>query len=456
LVSIVEFVIEGATLRNVILLVLLSELLLFGCAWKDNAKTVQSTAVIQPASYDFNLGSMRNSPENLDEKSNFFKRSAIVPTKIAMLVPLSGPYKDLGQNLLDAAQLALFSIDEPNLILVPFDTKGTSFGAVEAANQAFKEDVKLILGPVFSKSASAIATLAKEHGINVVSFSNDKSLAGTGVFSIGFSPEQQIRRITEFAIAQGIEEFTTVLPNDAYGATAAQQLRETISENKNTDVLKTEIFRIDNNGEPLQLKESVDSALSAALNTKSSKDFDEKTKTYNDNPIKYPRGMFIPEGGKQLESITSLLQEGGYDGNKIQLIGSGQWYYPGTLQNPTLENSWFAGPPHEQLADFESKFESIYGYKPLNIAGLAYDGVALAATLARSSNGHEFSRESIADPKGFVGVDGIFRFRSDGLTDRGLAVMTIKNGAFETISPAPTSFVGFKEYISKSSKHSSH
>jgi branched-chain amino acid transport system substrate-binding protein len=434
---------------------LLSCIILFGCSWRqDNVIHAQSTAINQALPRESNVSTGRTSPpENIEEKAGIFARSGIAPTKIAILLPLSGPYKDLGKNLLDAAQLALFNINEPNLILVPFDTKETPFGAVEAANLAFKEDVKLILGPVFSKSAAAIAPLAKDHGISVVSFSNDKSLADTGIFAIGFTPEEQIRRVMDFAISQGINEFTTALPNDAYGAAASEELRGIVGQNKNTAVLKTEIFRLDNSGEPLQLKESIDSALGMALNSKSPKDFDVKTKTYNNNPIKYPRGMFIPEGGKQLDAITALMQGGtGFDAKKVQLLGSGQWFSPETLKNPVLENGWFAGPPHEQLADFERKFQSSYGYKPLAISALAYDGVALAGTLTRINSDHAFTKEAIADQNGFVGVNGIFRFRSDGMTERGLSVMTIKNGLFETISPAPKDFSGFKEFVRKKAK----
>jgi hypothetical protein len=38
---------------------------------------------------------------------------------------------------------------------------------------------------------------------------------------------------------------------------------------------------------------------------------------------------------------------------------------------------------------------------------------------------------------GFNGADGVFRFRSDGLNDRALAVLQIENGHAKTVSPAP-------------------
>ena len=81
-----------------------------------------------------------------------------------------------------------------------------------------------------------------------------------------------------------------------------------------------------------------------------------------------------------------------------------------------------------------------YGKEAPSIASLAYDGVALAVALSRMSNGNDFSREAITNPRGFIGVDGIFRLEPDGLATRGLAVMEVQNGQAVVIDPAPLRF----------------
>ena len=92
-------------------------------------------------------------------------------------------------------------------------------------------------------------------------------------------------------------------------------------------------------------------------------------------------------------------------------------------------------------ADFERRFISTYGRPPLRLATLAYDAVALAAKLARLKPGGDFSAEAITNPNGWSGVDGVFRFLSDGRTDRGLAVIEVQGERNNVISPAPSSFV---------------
>ncbi len=52
----------------------------------------------------------------------------------------------------------------------------------------------------------------------------------------------------------------------------------------------------------------------------------------------------------------------------------------------------------------------------------------------------DFSRTALMNPNGFSGVDGIFRFRKDGIAERGLAVLEYRNGAIVEIDPAPRTF----------------
>jgi len=51
-----------------------------------------------------------------------------------------------------------------------------------------------------------------------------------------------------------------------------------------------------------------------------------------------------------------------------------------------------------------------------------------------------FSTEALTLPSGFSGIQGIFRLRPDGLSERGLAVMEIDGAGVRVIDPAPASF----------------
>jgi branched-chain amino acid transport system substrate-binding protein len=64
---------------------------------------------------------------------------------VAILLPMTGPRADLGQVLLQAAQLALQDNSGPSLDVL--DTGGTAAGAATAAQAAVTKGDSLILDP---------------------------------------------------------------------------------------------------------------------------------------------------------------------------------------------------------------------------------------------------------------------------------------------------------------------
>ena len=76
--------------------------------------------------------------------------------RVGLLLPLSGQNRQLGQSMLNAAQMALFDLGDDSFQLIPRDTKGTPGGASEAARDAIAEGAQLILGPLYSSSVGAV------------------------------------------------------------------------------------------------------------------------------------------------------------------------------------------------------------------------------------------------------------------------------------------------------------
>jgi len=60
----------------------------------------------------------------------------------------------------------------------------------------------------------------------------------------------------------------------------------------------------------------------------------------------------------------------------------------------------------------------------------------------RTQGSQRFSESVLTNPSGFAGADGLFRFRADGTSERGLAVLEMRNGSTAVVSPAPKSFSG--------------
>ena len=116
----------------------------------------------------------------------------------------------------------------------------------------------------------------------------------------------------------------------------------------------------------------------------------------------------------------------------------------GLANDANLDGAWFAAPSPSARRAFEKRYGDVYGIKPLRLASLAYDATALAAILARSSfdetGAPSYDYNALTNPNGFSGVDGIFRFRPDGISERGLAVLEFQNGSIKVVDEAPETF----------------
>lgn len=336
--------------------------------------------------------------------------------RIAVLLPLSHPSKDtrnVAQALLDAAQMAMFDMGARSMVLLPRDTGNSPETAAAAANDAIDKGAELILGPLLANDVKAVAPVARARNVPIIAFSTDRTVAGDGVFLLSFLPQQEVDRIVGYAASKGFSKFAALVPQTAYGQRVEEAFRNSVMQSGR------ELVAVQNYAPNAQ---SLDPAVKAIAKMK----FD---------------AIFLPEGGNMLRSLGPILMINGVDATKVKLLGTGLWDDPQIARETSLVGGWYAVPPQDQRQNFITRYQQLYGSKPPRIASLGYDAVALASTLAGGAPGRRYTRTTIADPNGFAGIDGIFRFRADGITERGLAVMEVTAaGQLSVVSPAATTF----------------
>jgi hypothetical protein len=92
------------------------------------------------------------------------------------------------------------------------------------------------------------------------------------------------------------------------------------------------------------------------------------------------------------------------------------------------------------VVQFDQKYKASYGSVPPRIASLAYDAVSLAVAMGRSPPGQRFTAQQITNPEGYQGVNGLFRFRPNGLIERGLSILEVTPNGPKVIAPPPARF----------------
>jgi ABC-type branched-subunit amino acid transport system substrate-binding protein len=370
---------------------------------------------------------------------------------VALLLPLSGPNASLGRALLDAASLATFDIGGDSFVLLPRDTAGTPEGATAAAQSAIAAGARMIVGPLFAAEVPAVAAVARPANVNIVSLSNDRTVAGPGVFVIGLSPQGQIERIVGFAASRGLHGFAALVPNNSFGSVVEDAFRRSIQATGSNIVL-IDHYEPGADATPVVRRlASVAARAGSSAPASRGGGFQEGDDDAARDQPQQPNApvatggggldaVLLPDFGDRLLSIAPLLPYYDVDPAQVRFLGTALWEDPRVTREPALSGGWFAAPPPAARADFVKRYQGVYGQAPPRLATLAYDATALAAVLARGANGPDFSAEAIANPNGYAGTDGIFRFRSDGTAERGLAVLEVQRDGFKVISPAAEDF----------------
>jgi branched-chain amino acid transport system substrate-binding protein len=341
--------------------------------------------------------------------------------KVALLLPLTSNSgaQQVAKAMKQAGELALFDFDKPNVQLIPKDTRGTPDGARQAAQEAVKEGSELIIGPLFANEVSSVAPVAQAANIPVIAFSSDRSVAGSGVYLLSFVAGSDVPRMISYAVSKGKTRFAALFPQNDYGRLAEQAFQRAVQEN-NGQVVMTKTFPPDANGMLPPVKE---------MSVLAKKDAPPQIDA-----------IFIPAGGDTLPSLAPLFPYYEMDTKNVKLMGLSGWDYSGVGKEGALQGGWFAAPDPKGWKDFTRRYVETYKDAPPRLASLSYDAVSLAISLSTNPPDRRFVASELTRATGFQGVDGLFRFRPDGTSERGFAIMEVQKYGNQVIEPAPSSF----------------
>lgn len=345
------------------------------------------------------------------------------PVPVALLVPSSSESSGdavLSQSLENAARLAMSDLEGVQIDLRVYDTAGDASIAQAAALKAVNDGAKIILGPVRSGPSNAVGLALANRNVNVLSFSNNTSIAGGNVFVLGPTFENSANRMAGFAARNGKTNILTVHAQNVAGEAGRTAIANALAT---TTALSagTVSYEFSQQGVVNAVSEVRDMAESSGADA-----------------------IFLTSNTSgALPLLSQLLPEAGVDPLETQFIGLTRWDIPAqTLDLPGVQGGWFAMPDPALTGQFTDRYAAAYGTSPHPIGGLAYDGIAAIGALVSQGNSDALTASGLTQSAGFNGVNGIFRLRADGTNERGLAVATIRDKQVVIIDPAPRSFGG--------------
>lgn len=372
---------------------------------------------------------------------------------VGLILPLTGRNAAYGLRMRDAAKLALSAKGSPALDVHDTNAPG---GAEQAARDALSRGDAILLGPLTATETSAAAPLAVNAGKPELAFTSDSTQARPGVWVMGLTPEQQVRRMVDAARATGRRTFAAFLPDNAFGHAMGDGLARacrdaglkdpqivfhTMDAQNIDDGLKTlSAIETRQPAAPAPAPTDVPAGPSAIDPTGETAANPAGTAETGATPPATPAATPAPQAvpvppppfdalvladtGLELGRVITALQADHIDSSQVQIMGPALWKaFDGKLG--ALHGAWYAASDAHDRMGYVAQYRALYKQAPSPVTDFAYDAAALAGSLIRQGG---VTMQALTRPDGYMGVDGLFRLRPDGHVTRALAIYQIQRG----------------------------
>ena len=338
--------------------------------------------------------------------------------RVAMLLPLRGKLASMGESMKNAAMMAIGDVNNNNLVVQFYDTKGTSSGARVAFENAMNANSRLILGPLLAEEVAAISNEAKSRGVPVISFSTSPSVLQPGVYSIGLLNDDQINSVIKYAVGQGRKRLAVVLPDNQSGINMLKSVMKAGRDN-GMEVTKVGFYS------PTAMDfTGLASSMAGGAREGGDAGFD---------------ALLVPEYGNRLKSITSMFSYYDVSAPQVLFMGTSVWANTGLSKETELYGAVYPVMSMSRQHSFASKYKELFGQTPNGLGIFAYDAISMASAMA-NQKGNIVAQ--IVKPDGYSGMSGLFRILENGQNEHGLDIVRVSAGGNGVVQSAPSQFYG--------------
>lgn len=158
--------------------------------------------------------------------------------KVGIILPLTGPFSEQGNALLEGIQYAVDVHNEGNgakVELVIRDSEGSIIQAIKVAQELCgDEEILAVIGELESELTAAIAAVAQEKGIILLAPTatlDGITSIGSTIFQVNGSLSVRARILAEYAVSGlGLRRFAILAPVGEYGKSMRDSFVESINE----------------------------------------------------------------------------------------------------------------------------------------------------------------------------------------------------------------------------------
>ena len=364
--------------------------------------------------------------------SNLFSNENNKTLKVGLLVPLSGPYSEIGNSLLYSLQLALEEINDENVIIVPRDSGfNDEEKLITAIEDMRSEDIKVVIGPATFEEFDKVK---RYNDLIFISPSNVKSDFSNNIISIGVSLESQLIALTDFIKKQKKTKTVIMYPKNKYLELIENKLDDLDLKNikrftysPNPEVLTGEIEVLTNYTQRKRSLELRKKMFEDKEDEQSIKELERLEQLYTLGNVNFD-SVIIIDFGNNLKSVLTSLVYTDVNQDNVLFTTINQWFDESIFYENTIKNLYYPSVNYKEFKKYNNKYFERFKIYPNEITILAYDALGLIY-YAWKKNGAIKSINDFSFKNKIKGKIGTFSFK-DGKVTQDLDIYKTSNKKF--------------------------
>ena len=349
-----------------------------------------------------------------------FSTKASEKIQIGLMVPLTGPNKELGQSIIKAVRLAVKDINNNSIEIIPKDTASKANKALKSAFELKQMGVKIVIGPIFYES---ITYLDEIKDITFLSLTNKTLDLPKNVISAGINSTSQMNTIKKFLETNNINKTIFLTPIQDYEFEVKKGIKDS----------RIKIFKnYEYSTEPTKLTKQIEEITNYRIRKQNLEDEILRLKKSNlpnkERRIKkleqrYTLGglnfdaVVIADFDESLKSVTTSLLYTDVSPRNKYFITLNQWFDKSLLNEVDIQPLYFPSINKNNFENYKDKFFKEFNENPSHLALLSYDLVGLVYYLSLKTNLSNLNK-LFKKKNSFKGKIGIFDIKNNKINHR--------------------------------------
>ena len=365
---------------------------------------------------------------------NIHNLSSQEKIKIGLLVPLTGPDKEIGNSIVKSVRLAINKINDSSIEIIPKDTGSNPQQTLISAKNLQKNGVKIIIGPVFNKN---LIYLDEIKDIIFLSLTNKIIDNPKNIISVGINANSQLNTIVQFQKINKIDKSIILIPRESYKDEIEKAIKNSKIKHIDVHYYDTDPTKLTNQIEKItkydqrkmNLKDEIFRLENSNENNKERRI--EKLKKKDTIGRVGFDSIIISDFDENLKSITTSLLYTDISPKKFYFITLNQWFDESLLSETSSQPIYFPSINKENYDNFIKDYYYEFDEYPNQLSFLSYDIVGLVYYLI-AQNDYLINKNIFYRKSKFKGKVGVFEIKNNKVSHI-LNFYKVEDGVFKKI-----------------------